>query len=93
MANQKIVKILHDSGDITNNTLTTVEFGSHNIYIRFEGYGDCASEDGHGDPIMIEIHNGVPRVIVWGDINKEDPTNIISLEGAQEDKRKVLTQP
>jgi len=93
MTNSIIEKMLHDSDDIKHSILTTVEFGSHSIFIKFEGYGDCASKDGHGDPIMIEIHNGVPRVIVWGDINKECSTNVISLEGAQEDKRKVLTKP
>jgi len=38
---------------------------------------------------MVEFFNGEMRVIVWDDINVEDPTHIISLEGAREDVREI----
>ena len=39
---------------------------------------------------MIEAWDGELRVIVWGDINQEDLTHIISLEGARR-KASVMT--
>jgi len=33
--------------------------------------------------VYIENREGVPHVIIWGDINSEDPTHVISLEGAR----------
>lgn len=57
------------------------------LLVEFDGYGEKCAADGHGTPVMIEWHEGVPRVIVWADINKEDPTNIINLQGAQEKLR------
>jgi len=58
------------------------------IEISFDGYGDHCSQDGHGCPVMIELYYGKPRLIVWGDINQEEPTHVIDLEGAAEYLRK-----
>ena len=55
--------------------------------IRVEGYGDSLSPDDCGTPILTEKYDGELRVVIWGDINQEDPTHIISLEGARVDKR------
>lgn len=57
------------------------------IEIRPSGYGDCSSQNGSGCPVIVESWDGDLRLVVWGDINKEDPTNIISLAGAQESWR------
>lgn len=57
------------------------------IYLKFEGYGDKYSQDGKGTPVVIEYHQGEVRVVVWNDINQEDMTHAISLEGAREDMR------
>jgi hypothetical protein len=37
---------------------------------------------------LLESVNGHLRVIIWADINAEDPTHIIDLEGARETARK-----
>ena len=37
--------------------------------------------EGHGTPVFIELYKGELRVIVWADINQEDPTHIIPLGG------------
>ena len=58
------------------------------IYLLFQGYGDCASNDGHGCPVKIENDGGRIRIVVWGDINKEDPTYAIYLDEALESNRK-----
>ncbi len=59
----------------------------HDVSICFDGYGDYGSTAGHGCPVMIEHYDGVLRLLVWGDINQQDPTHIIDLEGALEAKR------
>ena len=64
----------------------TLEIINGQLFIRPNGYGDCSSYDGEGVPIMIEVWDKELRVVVWSDINKEDPETI-SLEGAREDKR------
>lgn len=57
------------------------------ITIMPNGYGDYCSADGHGAPIFIERFEGRLRVIMWGDINQEDPTHCIYLDDAREDRR------
>lgn len=58
------------------------------VLLAFEGYGEKTAADGHGQPVMIELdQDDKPRVIVWSDINREEPTHVIDLEGAREDAR------
>jgi len=65
-----------------------LEFDSGTIWIRPEGYGDCSSQNGYGWPIKIEYYSGSIRVCVWSDINNDDPTHVIFLDGAKESLRK-----
>jgi hypothetical protein len=64
-----------------------IEHGDNSILVRPKGYGDCGSADGHGWPVVIEYYEKDVRVLVWADINKEDPTHVISLMRALESKR------
>ena len=57
-------------------------------YIRADGYSDYCSQDGEGEQVLIENRHGVPHVIIWADINDEDPTHIVSLAGAAESERR-----
>lgn len=61
----------------------------HGIAIQFDQYGENAAADGCGWPILIEFFDH-PRIVIWGDINSDEPTHIISLEGAQESRRKDM---
>lgn len=63
-------------------------FGTQFLNIGAVGYGEKAAENGHGFPVMLEVHQGRLRLLVWGDINLEDPTHSISLEGARESLRR-----
>lgn len=54
-----------------------------------DGHGDFGSAEDHGAPVFIELRNGNLRLVVWGDINKENPTHTIDLSGAREDRRRV----
>lgn len=66
-----------------------VELGTnYAIDVIPEGFGNATMTDGHGVPVILELWEGRLRLLVWADINQEDPTHIIDLEGAREDKRK-----
>ncbi len=53
------------------------------IWIGAAGYGEKCADDGKGFPIGIEIWQGRLRLIVFNDINNEEP-QIIDLENAKE---------
>ena len=55
--------------------------------IRIEGYGDKCSADGKGQPIMLDYMANRLEVVVWSNINEEDPTHYIKMEGAMEKNR------
>ena len=40
-------------------------------------------EYGRWSCVLIELSEGSLKVIVWGDINSDDPTHVIELEGAR----------
>jgi hypothetical protein len=87
----KIFYTLKDK-DVENsqkNVNVEVECSNDSVYILLEGYSDASSPDGEGCPVMLEVWEGELRVVVWSDINKEDPTHIISLQGAREELRKI----
>jgi hypothetical protein len=56
------------------------------IWISPEGYGDNGSEDGHGATVGLELYNGRLRLLVYSNINEQDP-QIIDLQGALESNR------
>jgi hypothetical protein len=57
------------------------------LWIQPQGYGEKCTEDGEGSPVGIEIWEGRLRVVVFDDINSEDP-RIIDLENAKETARR-----
>ena len=67
----------------------TIEITEGAIIITPAGYGDHNSIDGEGSPILFEFCEGIPRVVIWSDINEEESTHAISLQGAQESRREV----
>jgi hypothetical protein len=69
------------------STRLRIENTNGTLYIKPEGYGDSCSMDENGCPILIERWNGELRVVVWADVNQEDPTHIISLEPAHIERR------
>ena len=62
------------------------------ITINVKGYGELTSKDGQGEPILIEKFENKLRVVLWGDINAEEATHIVDMEGAREDWRNENTQ-
>jgi hypothetical protein len=62
------------------------ELGS-GIALHFNGYSDCCSTDSNGTPIYIEKYEGNLRAIIYADINQEEPTHVVSLDGAKVSER------
>jgi hypothetical protein len=56
------------------------------LWIQPKGYGEKCAEDSEGFPIGIEIWQGKLRLIIFDNINSEDP-QIINLENAKESCR------
>jgi hypothetical protein len=77
----------HDTNGSSNHRYIELEIESHGIAIRPIGYGDKLNSNGKGSPVFIEFRNGIPMVLVWDDINNEEPSHIISLEKASESNR------
>lgn len=73
---------------VTKKTLgIDIEIYDGHVIIHSIDYGENTAIEGQGRPIMIEYYEGELRVILWSDINQEEPTHIVSMEGAKESKR------
>lgn len=57
------------------------------LWIRPQGYGEKCIEDGGGSPVGMEIWEDRLRVVIFDDINSEDP-KIIDMENAKETARR-----
>lgn len=64
-----------------------IEVNEQGIFINLEGYGEKVSPQEQSFPIMVELHDGQPRVIVWSNINIEGATHDVKLGSASEEKR------
>jgi hypothetical protein len=73
-----------DSGNegVLNHIKGTLSVDKYGIAIAFDGH-TMFTED-NGAPLYIEYHHGEVLVHIWGDVNEEDATNHISLEGARQ---------
>lgn len=79
---------LHDVGPGRDGTLSVrLEVSPRSIGLSADGYGVYGASEGDGTPVLIELHEGELRVIVFADINREEPTHIIPLGGAREAQR------
>lgn len=56
------------------------------LWIRPQGYADACSEEGQGFPIALELWQGRLRLVVFSEINNEEP-QILDLENARETNR------
>jgi hypothetical protein len=65
----------------------TVAIENHNLALIVHPKGYGVYDDDDSAPILLERHKGKLRLIVWADINSQEPTHIIDLEGARVDVR------
>ena len=73
-----------DTSKATSNVTISTEQGNLALIIHPEGMGTW---DGPYAPVLLERHEGKPRLVIWADINEQDPTHIIDLSGALESNR------
>jgi hypothetical protein len=57
------------------------------ITLKADDHGDKCTDPGDGEVVFIEFRDGKLWVRVWADVNQEDPTHAICLEGARESRR------
>jgi hypothetical protein len=72
------------NGEGMSAVRATIEIGDNAIMLGFDGYGDFSSSEGSGRPILVENYQGEIRLIVFADINNQEPTNVVELRGALE---------
>ncbi|WP_415912216.1 hypothetical protein [Neptuniibacter sp. QD37_11] len=60
---------------------------SGGLSLCFEGYTDHSSEDDCGFPVFVEVYDGQLQLRAYADVNCDDPTHVISLEGASNQAR------
>ena len=68
-----------------NTTPVKVHFGNDGITIQPAGTGVY---EGEFAPILIERYDGKVKAHLWSDINNEDPTHSVLMDGALESARK-----
>ena len=68
------------------NGFATIE-SIEGIGIHIDGYGDAHSKDEDSCPIYIDFYDNKLMVQIYGDINSEEPTEVVSVEGAKLTKR------
>lgn len=74
-----------DNGRLQLVNLSHSESGGL-LEIGLPGYGVKVMDDDFNGVICLENHGGL-RLLVWADINKEDPTHVINLSDAKLEKR------
>jgi len=80
---------LAEQGDGSQDevTGTVIVDKSGMLNIRLDGFSDHSSEEDGGIPILLEYYEGSVIVRVYADINEDDPTDCVYLDGARNDKR------
>ena len=68
-------------------TLCQIALGKDGLTIHPEGTGIY---EGDFAPILLEFYERKVRLVVWGDINNEDPTHAIDLSSALESNRHTV---
>ncbi|MFV8385058.1 hypothetical protein ACNO5E_13295 [Vibrio parahaemolyticus] len=76
-----------DYGDSVN---AAIIFGWDGLSVQLDGYSDCCSEDNKGIVAYLEYWGSSANLRAYADINSEEPSHVISLEGAKNTNRKEL---
>lgn len=81
--------LVHTSDDGTQLTQpVTVRANGNFLEVTPHGYGERAAADGAGAPVVLDLTPDGLRVHVFADINSEEPTETVPLEGASETQRR-----
>jgi hypothetical protein len=80
---------LRDLGDRVGELKGRVKTNDHDIGISIEGFGTFDMDN--GPLVWIELYEGDVRVLIWRDINQDDPF-VVSLQKALESNREEETE-
>jgi hypothetical protein len=87
--NSRTIGIVHLKDTMEKRDAIKIRIGiekhSLGLFIHPDGTGTA---DGPYAPILLEQHEGTLMLVVWSDINQQDPTDIIDLSGAMESCRR-----
>lgn len=87
-APERFKAVLRDEGAPNRpGQVVEIDYSGGALTFNFKGYGTGPAQEGRGEPLMIEVYEGELRVVAWADINQEDPSHTLSLEGAREGLR------
>jgi hypothetical protein len=89
MTQQIKFELLNEDSERPPSLKGLIEIGVGTIMFNFDGYGDGGSPPEEGFPIAIRWDDNQLKLYVWADINREEATHIINLEGALEKARKA----
>lgn len=78
---------LKDLGNVKGSFSANVTLSNGCILIGVKEYSDHVSLDNLGFPILVERYEGSLYLRVWNDINKEDVTHHINMDGARNENR------
>ena len=81
------IRLPEVSGEYDGEIKCRLKLGNDGLTIHPEGTG---IHEGDFAPILLEFYEGKVRLVVWGDINNEDPTHAIDLSGALESNRRKV---
>ncbi|MCH7687412.1 MAG: hypothetical protein IH899_12150 [Planctomycetes bacterium] len=83
---QSLTTILNDADSEYSKRLQVRVTGNQSAISIFpDGFGDFGSVPGHGCPVFLELYQGRLRLIVFADINDQEPL-IIDLEAARDER-------
>jgi hypothetical protein len=91
MSKKLVVKLRDTFDELRSRTKIKISVEKRKLGLLIHPQGMAThtdDEDCPSAPIVLEQYKGKMRLLVWGDINREDPTDIIDLSGALESNRK-----
>ena len=75
-----VVKLNDTNGKGATTVEVVVEKDNLGVILKPQGTSVCGAVD--CGPVLLELHEGKLRLLVWADIRQEEPTHIIDLDGA-----------
>jgi hypothetical protein len=74
-----------DTDDLNDQVEAKISIMTHGVELGVKGYSNLIDDE--GCVAYLEYYESELRLIVWANINEEDPTHIINLEGARNERR------
>ncbi|WP_372997583.1 hypothetical protein [Marinobacter sp.] len=87
---QEYPVVIQDQERDYQPTRGTISVLPHGVAVRMEGHTDNASEDDMGELFTLIQYKGELQLVVFADVNQEEPTHTISLEAARNLNREIL---